>query len=137
MEIMVDFPGGARVDAHFGAFTVPTDQPVFAGGQGQAPSPFETFLASIATCAGFYVLDFCRRHQVSSDGIRVIQRIETDPATKLVGRISIEILLPPEFPEKYKTAVIRSAEQCKVKKHFEHPPAVEVRATVSEAVPAG
>ena len=25
MEITIDFPGGARVDAHFGAFTVPAD----------------------------------------------------------------------------------------------------------------
>ena len=27
MEMLIDFPGGSRVDAHFGAFTVATDQP--------------------------------------------------------------------------------------------------------------
>ena len=27
MEMIIDFPGGARVDAHFNEFTVPTDQP--------------------------------------------------------------------------------------------------------------
>ncbi len=27
MEMIIDFPGGSRVDAHFGNFTVATDQP--------------------------------------------------------------------------------------------------------------
>ncbi|MFN2174075.1 MAG: hypothetical protein ACK2UF_21845, partial [Candidatus Promineifilaceae bacterium] len=37
-----------------------------------------------------------------------------------------DIQLPPEFPEKYKAAVIRAADQCAVKKHFEYPPQFEV-----------
>lgn len=56
MEMIIDFPGGARVDAHFGPFTVPTDQPPSAS----AATPFATFLASIGTCAGIYVLGFCQ-----------------------------------------------------------------------------
>jgi putative redox protein len=131
MEMIIDFPGGARVDAHFGSFTVATDQPPQGGGQGSAPTPFATFLASLGTCAGIYVLGFCRQRGIATEGIRLIQRMETDPATGLVGRVSLEILLPPDFPEKYKAAVIRSAEQCAVKKHFEHPPKIEVSAATA------
>ena len=58
MEMVIDFPGGKRVDAHFGPFTVMTDQPPQGGGMGSAPTPFATFLASIGTCAGIYVLGF-------------------------------------------------------------------------------
>ncbi|KAF0107705.1 MAG: hypothetical protein FD147_2387, partial [Chloroflexi bacterium] len=47
MEMMIDFPGGARVDAHFGPYTVQTDQPPLGGGQASAPTPFALFLASI------------------------------------------------------------------------------------------
>ena len=57
MEMVVDFPSGARVDAHFGPFTISTDQPPAGGGEGAYPTPFATFLASLATCAGIYVLD--------------------------------------------------------------------------------
>ena len=56
MEMIVDFPGGDRVDAHFGSYTVMTDQPNAKGEPGSAPTPFSLFLASIATCAGIYVL---------------------------------------------------------------------------------
>ena len=136
MEMLIDFPGGARVDAHFNQFTVKTDQPPQGGGEGSAPTPFSTFLASLGTCAGIYVLGFCRQRGIPAEGVRLIQRMESDPLTGLISRVSLDIQLPPEFPLKYREAVIRAAEQCAVKKHFEHPPVVEVSASAGQAVPA-
>jgi putative redox protein len=129
MEMEITFPGGARVDASFNGLTVMTDQPVQGGGTGSAPTPFATFLASIGTCAGIYVLGFCRQRGLPTEGIKLVQRMETDRATGLVGKIALDIQLPPGFPDKYKAAVIKSAEQCAVKKHMEHPPVFEVTTT--------
>ena len=126
MEMMIDFPGGARVDAHFGDLTLKTDQPPAGGGEGSAPSPFDTFLASIGTCAGIYVLGFCRQRGIPVEGVRIVQRAHHDPATGMVGKIDLEIQTPPGFPEKYLPALIRAADQCKVKKHLERPPKFEV-----------
>jgi ribosomal protein S12 methylthiotransferase accessory factor len=130
MDLTMTFPGGMRVDAQFGGFTVPTDQSAKHGGEGSAPSPFSTFLASIGTCAGFYVLGFCRQRNIPTDGIRVTQHTEADPATGMVTRIDIDIHVPPEFPAKYHDALVRAADQCTVKKHLEHPPAFAVRTLV-------
>jgi putative redox protein len=131
MEMVIDFPGGARVDAHFGAFTVKTDQPPQGGGTDSAPAPFSIFLASIGTCAGIYVLGFCRQRNIPTDDIRLIQNLEVDRATGMVSKVLLDIQLPLSFPDKYKTAVIRAAEQCKVKKHFEHPPQFEISANIA------
>lgn len=136
MEMEITFPGGARVDANFSGMTVKTDQPVQGGGQGSAPTPFATFLASIGTCAGIYVLGFCQQRGIPTSGIKIVQRMTSDPATGLVGQIDLDIQLPPDFPEKYKTAVIRAAEQCAVKKHLEHPPTFNVHTTTTESVSA-
>ena len=133
MEMEITFPGGARVDANFGGMTVKTDQPVQGGGQGSAPTPFATFLASIGTCAGIYVLGFCQQRGIPTQGIKIVQRMHSDRMTGLVGQIDLEIQLPPDFPAKYKDAVIRSAEQCAVKKHLEHPPVLNVTTTTVEA----
>ncbi|BAJ64911.1 MULTISPECIES: OsmC family protein [Anaerolinea] len=122
MEMIIDFPGGAKVDAHFGQFTVKTDQPPIGGGDGSAPAPFEVFLASIGTCAGIYVLGFCRQRGLPTDGIRIIQRAYRDFTTGLIGTIELEIQVPPTFPEKYHESLVRSANMCAVKKHLEHPP---------------
>jgi ribosomal protein S12 methylthiotransferase accessory factor len=126
MEMVIDFPGGARVDAHFDGFTVPTDQPPAGGGEGSAPTPFAVFLASIGACAGIYVLGFCRQRGLSTDGIRVVQRARRDPMTGMVAEIDLEIQVPPAFPEKYYDSLVRSASMCAVKKHLEHPPAFNV-----------
>jgi putative redox protein len=134
VEMIIDFPGGARVDAHFAGFVVPTDQPPTGGGEGSAPTPLATFLSTIGTCAGIYVLGFCRQRGISTDGIRLVQRMAVDPATRLVSDVQVTIELPETFPAKYADAVVRSAEQCAVKKHFEHPPVIRVDSTI--AVPA-
>lgn len=131
-EFIIDFPGGARVDAHYGSYTVHTDQPQSGGGDDSAPAPFLVFLASIGTCAGIYVLGFCRQRGLPTEGIRLVQRMEMDPATRLVSRIYLDIQIPPSFPEKYRDALIRAADQCAVKKHLENPPQFSVTTSVTE-----
>ncbi|MFZ5911327.1 MAG: OsmC family protein [Chloroflexota bacterium] len=126
MEMIIDFPGGARVDAHFGPYIVATDQPRAGGGEGSAPTPFAMFLASMGTCAGIYVLGFCRQRGLPTDGIRIAQRMYSNPMTGLVSKVDLEIQVPPTFPEKYRPSLIRSAELCAVKKHFEQPPVFDI-----------
>jgi putative redox protein len=125
MEMIIDFPGGARVDAHFAGHTVKTDQ-LAPAGQGSAPTPFAVFLASIGACAGIYVLGFCQSRNIPTDGVRVVQRVDRNPVTGMVGKITLEIQVPPSFPEKYYVALVRSANQCAVKKHLENPPEFDV-----------
>jgi putative redox protein len=130
MELLIDFPGGAKVDAHFSGFTVKTDQPPMGGGEGSAPAPFGMFLASIGTCAGIYVLGFCKQRGLPVEGIKILEKTETNPATGMVENISLEIQVPESFPAKYYDALIRSADQCAVKKHLEKPPKFNVYTVV-------
>jgi putative redox protein len=97
-----------------------------------APTPFSVFLASIGTCAGIYVLGFCQQRGLPTDGIRIVQRPTRNPLTGMVSEIELEIQVPPSFPEKYHDALVRSADQCAVKKHLEHPPVFNVHTTVVE-----
>lgn len=132
MEFVIDFPGKARVDAHVGPYTIMTDQPPQGGGDGSAPAPFAMFLSTIGTCAGIYVVGFCRQRNLPTENIRIIQRVHSDPMSGMVSHIDLDIQLPPDFPEKYKDAVVRAADQCAVKKHLEHPPEITVQANIAE-----
>ena len=132
MELTIDFPGDARVDAHFDQFSIKTDQPPIAS----APTPFATFLASIGTCAGIYVLGFCQQRGLPTEGIKIVQRMHSNPSNGLVGKIDLEIQVPETFPDKYRPALVKSAELCAVKKHLENPPLFNVYTEVSESAPA-
>jgi ribosomal protein S12 methylthiotransferase accessory factor len=132
MDIEISFPGGKRVDASAGAFTIATDQPVEDGGEASAPSPFALFLASLGTCAGLYVLGFCRARRIPTEGVRLVQRSENDDKGR-VTRIAIEVHVPPEFPVEYRDVVAHAAAACKVKKTIANPPAFEIATVIEPA----
>jgi ribosomal protein S12 methylthiotransferase accessory factor len=127
MAMEITFPGGAAVNAEFKGFTIQTDQPEKNGGKNTAPAPFDLFLASIGTCAGFYAVRFCQERQIDTAGLRVTLDTAKNPETHRVDTVSLRIQLPPGFPEKYRAAILRSVDQCSVKKHILEPPKFDVQ----------
>ena len=125
MAMQITFGDGDRVDAVYKGKTIATDQ------EGPLPEPFELFLASIGTCTGYYVGKFCRSRDIPTDGIRLEMRRILYPDSKMIERIEIDVQLPENFPEKYRTAVVRAARQCTVTKHLDQPPVVEVEAVAA------
>ena len=130
MDMEIYFPGGKKVYARYKGFTVETDQPVDEGGDNSAPAPFDLFMLSIGTCAGYYVLTFLQQRGLSTDGAGIALRRDMDPDTHLPSRVYMDIKLPADFPEKYRDAVIRTAEHCTVKRAIASPPAFETTATI-------
>jgi len=127
-DIKVTFGDGLVVKAECRGHLITTDQPLAVGGGDSAPTPFELFLTSIATCAGFYVLAFLKQRQLSTEGIYLTMSTERSPESRLVKNIKLEIHLPESFPDKYREAVAKAADQCTVKAHLEQPPSIEIRA---------
>jgi ribosomal protein S12 methylthiotransferase accessory factor len=131
-DMEIYFPGGKRVYADYNGFTVETDQPVDAGGGGTASAPFDLFLVSIGTCAGYYALTFMQQRNIDPAGSKVAMRTHRDPDTGLVDRIDIELTTPPGFPDKYRDAIIKTMDLCAVKKAIAHPPGFTVTTVAGE-----
>jgi putative redox protein len=129
MDLIVTFPGGKKVDAEYGGYVVRTDQPVAEGGQDTAPSPFLYCLAAMGTCAGFYVLSYLQARGLPTEGVRIIQSHEANEKGKLI-KIGMTIELPPEIDEKHHKPIVRSAEQCTVKKLIEERPEFAIKTEV-------
>jgi ribosomal protein S12 methylthiotransferase accessory factor len=133
MEMRIHLDGGKRVSAEFHSFTVRTDQPAEQGGEASAPAPFDLFLASIGTCAGFFVQSFCQTRNISTAGIEIVQRTEHDPAQHRVSKIRLNIVVPEAFPAKYRTGLVNAVNLCTVKRHLQNPPAFEVETQVAQS----
>jgi ribosomal protein S12 methylthiotransferase accessory factor len=127
----VSFPGGKRVNASYDGFEIATDQAVDSGGDASAPEPFDLFLASIATCAGIYVLSFCQKRNIPYHGISLTQRWEREEKTNRLAAVRFSIEVPADFPDKYHKALVRAASQCSVKKTLENPPEFTVETIVN------
>ena len=127
MNMEITFSGGKKVNASFKGHIHKTDQPITAGGENLAPSPYELFLASFGTCAGIYVKSFCDQRNLPTEEIKLIQSLSINPETKLPSNITIEIQLPADFPEKYKEALVNVAELCAVKRTIANPPVFDIK----------
>lgn len=125
-DIHVRFPGGKRVEALVGARVIGTDQPAASGGTDTAPAPFDLFLASLATCAGLYVLGFCQARGLATDEIGLRQHVSYDAESHLPRHVLLEVQLPADFPDRYRSAILRAVEHCKVKQTITAQPSFEI-----------
>jgi ribosomal protein S12 methylthiotransferase accessory factor len=131
-EVIVTFPGGKKVDALVDGRLVKTDQPVRAGGDGSAPSPFDYFAASLGACAGYFVLSFCQARSLPTEGLALKQRFSFDEK-HTVQAVELDIEVPASFPARYRDALVRAAEGCTVKRAIDAQPRFSVRAVDAEA----
>jgi ribosomal protein S12 methylthiotransferase accessory factor len=125
-ELKVVFGEKYKIDVEYKGFTVKTDQPVRDGGDGTAPAPFDYFLVSLASCAGFYALAFCRERHIPTEGLKVTMTTERGEASKMIDKVSIDVGLPPGFPEKYRFAITKAVDHCTVKANILRPPQFEI-----------
>ena len=114
--VEVQFPGGKQVDARIAGRAIPTDQESHNGGQGQAPEPFQLFLASIATCAGIYAKSFCDERDLPAPHGLDMDLSRGDDG--LIDRLDLTLRVDPEFPARYERAITRAMSLCAVKKHL-------------------
>ncbi len=135
MSFEVTFPGGVAVEATYAGHTVLTDQPATAGGTDSAMSPFGLFFASIATCMGFYALRFCQERDINTEGLGLTLTPIRDSQADRVTKVSAELRLPRDFPEKYRQPILRAVDHCAVKRHIVQPPEFAIEVSGAE-VPA-
>jgi len=125
--LKVTLPGGRRAVAHFRGHTVVTDQSKDNGGDDSAAMPLEVFFASMGACVGVTVQGFCAKRGIPYADITVDQHMHYSDEG-VVERVTFDVHLPADFPEKYREAVLRAAETCSVKRSIAAQPVFEVRA---------
>ena len=134
-SMQITFPGGMAVESRYRGFVVRTDQPAAAGGRGDAPSPFDLFLSSLGTCAGYYALRFCQQRGLATDGLALELDFERAADGKAVALVSIALQPPEGFPRKYVSAIVRAVDQCTVRRHLAAPPRFATVVGIPEASP--
>jgi len=125
-DLKVIFGANYKIDVDYKGFVVKTDQPVRDGGDGTAPSPFDYFLVSLAACAGYYALAFCKERKIPVEGLGLTMTTERGEVSKMIDKIVIAVDLPAGFPEKYRSALAKAVDHCTVKAHILRPPQFEV-----------
>lgn len=123
-----------RVRARSHAFVV--DQPTDVGGDDLGPMPTELFVASLATCVGFFAERYLRRHDLPTDGLAIdcdFTMTEDRPAR--VSAISLSVVVPEGFPEAKRKALNAVIEHCTVHNSIMHAPEIAITLDARERIP--
>jgi uncharacterized OsmC-like protein len=109
-----------------GSYQVFTDQHAAEGGTDKALTPAELFIASLGTCIGVYAVRFCRRHNLPTEGMKVLMdwTVVKDPWR--IGSIKAEIHYPHIITETEKKGLMRMAQACFVHETILHKPEITV-----------
>ena len=126
MKLEVNLENGFLFKALCGKHEVMTDQPEKEDGTDQAMTPAELFIASLGTCIGVFAVRFCKRHNLPTEGMKVLMdwTVVKDPVR--VGSIKAELHYPHNIPETERKGLLRMAEACFVHETILHKPDIVV-----------
>lgn len=110
--MLVKYEGGLKFTAEARGHKIAVDQPEAAGGADQGMTPPELLAASLGSCIGVYIVEYCHRARINCEGMTIDVAWEkaSDPAR--IGRMRAIVDIPEGIPETRRSAVRRVAEKC-------------------------
>jgi uncharacterized OsmC-like protein len=103
------------------------DQPADVGGNDEAPTPTELFVASLAACVAFYAGRYLTRHGYGRHGLAV--HTDFDMATDRPARVAairITVQVPEGLPTERRAALAAVASHCTVHNSLTTAPKVTI-----------
>lgn len=113
-KITTVYKGDMLFESKLGNHTVRVDVPASMGGKDRGPTPPELFIASLGSCVGAFVADYCGRAGVDTRDMTVdVTFDKVDNPTRLVN-LKVKVNLPNGDCGERQKAILRVAEHCPV-----------------------
>lgn len=133
IETAVKYLGGVQFEAAARGHKVLSDQPADNHGADTGMTPPELLLSALATCVGFYAVQYLRARNLPADGLGVRVTAEKAAAPARLDGFRVEINLPGLEDERHREGMMRAARSCLIHNTMEHAPAFEFVLNTSTA----
>lgn len=122
MEVFVNHLGAVQFEIDARGHKVVCDQPTDAGGFDEGMTPPEFLLASLASCAAYYAVDYLKRNKLEVPGTKVrctAEKVKPQvvPGEKPKGGVRIdnfriEVEVPRELTPEQQKGVDEAVHRC-------------------------
>jgi putative redox protein len=133
MEILVEHLGAVQFEIKARQHTLICDQPAEGNGYDEGMTPPELFLASLGSCAAYYVEDYLKRNEIAQKGCTV--RVTADKVKNpfRLDNFQIQVEVDEILNSEQLKGVEDAVHRCLIHKTLEQPPNinVEIRTAVA------
>ncbi len=129
MDMKVAYKGGKRFMVTTRGQQLLVDQPLEEEGTDKGMTPPEVFVASLATCMGAYVLNYCKNIGINPNDMILSLEWEKASNPARIGSITVDIKLPKIKAKDRQQAIIKVAEHCLVHNTILTPPRITINLT--------
>ena len=134
MEVLIEHLGAVQFEIQARHHVIVSDQPAENGGYDEGMTPPELLLASLGSCAGFYVAQYLRKHGLATEGTRVRVRAEKTLNPARVDHFRIEVEAPVTLEDGHKHGIEEAVQHCLIHNTLLHPPSIAVEIQSPTAV---
>lgn len=136
MELNVNYLGNVRFEAEARGHRIICDQPLDNDGDNQGMTPPELLLASLATCAAFYAVQYLKTRNLPGEGLKVKASAEKAKNPARMDGFVIDVEVPGLTDPHHLEGVRRSADRCLIKNTLKVPPSIRLTVNGVEAAVA-
>lgn len=127
MEVIVNHLGAVQFEVTARQHKIICDQPAENGGSDEGMTPPEMLLASLASCAGFYAVQYLRKHAPETKhGTRVRVTAEKAKSPARMENFRIEVEVPIQLTEEQRKGVETAVHHCLIHNTLLNPSKIEL-----------
>jgi putative redox protein len=132
VEVTVKHLDQVRFSIQAREHSIVSDQPFDNGGNDTGMTPPELLLASVASCAAFYALQYLKIHNLATEGVEVKVTAEKLKPPARLGNFRVLVTSPVALTEEQTTGLTRSVQQCLIHNTLLNPPDIAIELTVKQ-----
>lgn len=126
MELTVNYLGNVQFEAETRGHKLICDQSFDNKGDDEGMTPPELLLASLATCAGYYAVEYLKTRDLPKEGVRVKISAEKAKNPARLAKFLIDVEAPELTDPQHIEGVRRSVEKCLIKNTLLVAPEIEL-----------
>ena len=135
MQLTVEYRGKTKFEVAARGHTVICDQPLDNGGADEGLTPPEFFLASLATCAGYYAAQYLNVRGLPSKGLKIHVRADKLQKPARLGSFRIDVDAPG-VDAQHNAGLLRSVKACLIHNTLLNTPSIDIAVHTEEVAAA-
>lgn len=137
MQVNVHYQDGDRFEAIARGHSITCDCPnPHNGSQGAGMNPSELFLASLGSCVGHCVLEYCRSHDIDSNGLDIgVTAEKTTQKPYRIERIQVSLNFVSHLESHHYDGLQGAVENCLIHNTMMTIPVIEAQVSTVVACP--